>query len=48
MLKQLLGGLNLKNPRNWPFLVRALRGVLAMSSEPDRRLLDTTPPNLAD
>lgn len=48
MLKQLLAGVNLKNPRNWPFIIKALRGVLAMSSEPDPRLLETTAPNLAD
>jgi steroid delta-isomerase-like uncharacterized protein len=48
MLKQLLGGVNVRNLRNWPFLVRALRGVLAMSREPDPRLLETTAPDLAD
>lgn len=46
MLKQLLGGLNLRNPRNWPTAVRALRGLLAMSGKPDPRLLSTTPPDL--
>jgi steroid delta-isomerase-like uncharacterized protein len=39
MLKQLLGGLSLKDPRNWPKLVRALRGLAAMTREPDPRLL---------
>ncbi|WP_394840918.1 ester cyclase [Pendulispora brunnea] len=39
MLKQLLRGLSLKDPRNWPKLVRALRGLAAMTREPDPRLL---------
>lgn len=47
MLKQLLRGLNLKDPRSWPKLVRALRGLAAMTSEPDERLLQTTPPDLS-
>ena len=46
MLKQLLGGLNLKNPRNWPTAVRALRGLAAMAGDPDPRLVATTPPDL--
>ncbi|GAA2678132.1 MULTISPECIES: ester cyclase [Actinosynnema] len=46
MLKQVLTGVNLKNPRNWPLAVRAVRGLLAMSGEPDERLLRTTPPEL--
>lgn len=48
MLKQLLSGLNLKNPLNWPKLVRSLRGLAAMTSTPDPRLTSTTPPELAD
>ncbi|MBO0865341.1 MAG: ester cyclase [Mycobacterium sp.] len=47
MLKQLLGGLNLKDPRSWPKLVRALRGIATMSGDPDPRLLNTTPPDLS-
>jgi steroid delta-isomerase-like uncharacterized protein len=47
MMRQLLGGLNLKDPRSWLKLVRALRGMAALSGEPDRRLLDTTPPDLS-
>jgi predicted ester cyclase len=47
MLKQLLGGVRLKNPKNWLLAIRALRGLLRMSGEPDRRLLATTPPKLA-
>ncbi len=46
MLKQLLGGIGLKNPKNWPLAVRALRGLLKMSRTPDPRLLQTTPPAL--
>jgi predicted ester cyclase len=34
MLKQLLASVDLKKPRNWPLAVRALRGLLAMSSAP--------------
>lgn len=46
MLKQLLGGAGLKNPKNWLLAVRALRGLLKMSGTPDPRLLKTTPPDL--
>lgn len=44
MLKQLIGALNLKDPRSLLKLVRALRGLLAMSADPDDRLLETTAP----
>lgn len=47
LLKQLLGGINVKNPRYWPTLVRALRGLSALSAEPDPRLLNTTAPDLS-
>jgi predicted ester cyclase len=47
MLKQLVGGVNLRDPRNWPLVIRALRGLLAMSSHPDPRLLDTPPADLS-
>lgn len=47
MLKQLLSGIGLKNPKNWPRAIKALRGLLMMSSVPDSRLLKTTLPNLA-
>ncbi len=43
MLKQLLRGLNLRDPRNWPKLVRSLRGLARMTSQPDPRLLQTAP-----
>jgi predicted ester cyclase len=46
MLKQLLGGAGLKNPKNWLLAIKALRGLLKMSGEPDRRLLATIPPDL--
>jgi hypothetical protein len=46
MLKQLLGSVDLKKPRNWPLVIRVLRGLLAMSSEPDPRLLNTSAPDL--
>ncbi|WP_310376332.1 ester cyclase [Catenuloplanes atrovinosus] len=46
MFTQLLGGLNLRNPRNWPWVIRALRGMAAMGANPDPRLLNTTPPEL--
>lgn len=32
MLKQLVGGLNMKRPANWLLALRCLRGLLAMSS----------------
>lgn len=43
MLKQLLGGINLRHPKNWLVAVRAFRGLLKMSSSPDPRLLDAAP-----
>jgi len=47
ILKQLLAGLNKKDPRDLVTLARVLMGVLSQSSsEPDPRLLDTTPPSL--
>lgn len=44
MLKQLLGALNFKNPASIPTVIKALRGLLTLSGEPDPRLLDTTEP----
>ncbi len=41
MLKQLIGGLRLEDPRNWLKLVRVLRGLRAMTSQPDPRLQQT-------
>ncbi|MFC8664075.1 ester cyclase [Streptomyces sp. NPDC057199] len=42
MLKQLIGGLNMKRPRNWILAVRCLKGLLAMSGDqPDPTLTDT-------
>ena len=42
MLRQLIGGLNLKKPRNILLALRCLRGLLAMAGdEPDPRLTDT-------
>jgi predicted ester cyclase len=47
VLKQLIGGLNKKDPRDLLKLGRAVMGLLAMSGEqPDPRLLDTTEPEL--
>jgi steroid delta-isomerase-like uncharacterized protein len=46
MLRQLLGGIDLKKPRHWPLAIRALRGLLAMSRAPDPRLVDTPPADL--
>ena len=49
MLKQLIGGLNLKSPKNWPLLVRCVRGMLKTAgTDPDPRLLNTTPPVLPE
>ncbi|MDH6523452.1 putative ester cyclase [Streptomyces sp. SAI-135] len=49
LLKQLVGGLNMKNPRNWLLTARCVRGLLRMSSgRPDPRLVNTIPPTLTD
>jgi len=49
VLKQLIGGLDKKNPRDLLTLGRAVIGLLSMAGdEPDQRLLDTTPPDLTD
>lgn len=48
MLKQLMAGLNWKSPRTWLRAVRALRGVAALSAEPDGRLLTTKTPEDLD
>jgi predicted ester cyclase len=49
ILKQLVGGLDKRNPRDVAKLVRAAVGALSMASTaPDPRLTDTTPPNLDD
>lgn len=48
MLKQLVGGLDMKNPKNWLLAVRCLKGLLSMSGgQPDSILTDTTPPPLS-
>ena len=41
MLKQLIGGLNLRDPRTWPLVIKGLRGLLAMSSDPAQSLVVT-------
>jgi predicted ester cyclase len=47
MLKQLVGGVDKKNPKNWLLLVKVVRGLLALSGQaPDRRLVETTEPRL--
>lgn len=47
LLKQLIGGIDRKNPRNWPLIVRCLRGLLRMSGEaPHPSLVDTPPADL--
>lgn len=49
ILKQLIGGLDRKNPKDLLTLVRALGGALRMSgTAPDPRLTDTIPPVLTD
>lgn len=47
MLKQLIGRLNLRDPRTWPLVIRALRGLLAMSGNPNPALVDTPPADLS-
>jgi predicted ester cyclase len=45
ILKQLIGGLDKRDPRDLLTIGRAVVGLLAMSGdEPDSRLLDTVPP----
>ncbi|UJW29215.1 ester cyclase [Saccharothrix sp. AJ9571] len=47
MLKQLIGGVDKKKPKNWPLLFKLVRGLLTMAGEPaDPRLTDTTEPTL--
>ena len=46
MFGQLLAGLNLRDPRNWPRVVRGLRGLRAMSRTPDPQLVNTAPAKL--
>jgi predicted ester cyclase len=42
MLKQLIGGLNMRHPRNWLLALRCLRGLLKMAGdEPHPSLVDT-------
>ncbi|MFC4564205.1 ester cyclase [Nocardiopsis mangrovi] len=43
MLKQLIGGLNLKNPRNWILAARCLRGLLKEAGGEPHPDLVTTP-----
>ena len=45
MIKQLLGGLNMKKPANWLLAARCVRGLLSMSTEkPDPALTNTVAP----
>ncbi len=45
MIKQLLGGLDMKKPANWLLAARCVRGLLSMSAEkPDPVLTDTVAP----
>ena len=49
MLKQLIGGLNMKNPKNWILAARCLKGLLAMSGDkPGPALVHTKAPTFAD
>ena len=48
MFKQLIGSLNLLNPKNWLLLIRAIRGFKQMSSEPASELLETPTFNIKD
>lgn len=46
ILKQLIGGVDKRSPGGVLKLLKIVRGLLKMSSgEPDRRLLETTPPD---
>ncbi|MFC9439312.1 ester cyclase [Nocardia sp. NPDC057030] len=49
VLRQLLGGLDKRKPRDLLTLARAVAGAVATTgAEPDPRLLTTTPPNLGE
>lgn len=49
MLRQLIGGLDMKKPANWLKAVRCLRGLVAMSGgEPDPALSNTVPPDFPE
>jgi hypothetical protein len=49
MIKQLLGGLDIKRPSNWLLAARCVRGFLSMSSEkPDPALTSSANPLLQD
>lgn len=41
MVKQLIGGVNLLDPRSWLLLAKGLRGLLSMSSDPHPSLVNT-------
>ncbi len=45
MFRQLIAGLNLRHPKNWWLLVKAIRGLSSMSRDPAPSLLQTTPPD---
>lgn len=47
MVKQLIGGLNLRHPRSWLLLARGLRGLLSMSRDPDPSLVHTSRASLS-
>ena len=49
MIKQLLGGLDMRKPLNWVLAARCVRGLLSMSSEkPDPALTTSANPPLSD
>jgi predicted ester cyclase len=44
LVKQLIGGINLKKPRNWLLMARCVRGLLKTAGgKPDPRLLGSSP-----
>ncbi|MFJ3927502.1 ester cyclase [Streptomyces sp. NPDC090022] len=43
MLRQLIGGLDMKNPRNWLLAARCLRGLLRMTADGPHPTLTDTP-----
>ncbi|RKH61907.1 polyketide cyclase [Corallococcus llansteffanensis] len=49
ILKQLVGGLDMKHPKNWLLAARCLKGLLAMSGDkPVPSLTETQPPVFTD
>ena len=47
LLKQLFSGVTLRDPRNWPKVVRGVIGLASMAGEPHPSFVNTTAPDLS-